>query len=171
MTTTSYRPGDVFVETGGGLFDRIVQFGQWWRFRNRVEYRWDHAGVITSEDGSTVEAEASGVGTYKLTPNRNVMVIAIEPEAARTQIVKYARERIGRKYGWFTIACLVLRILPPDRLTFGISGEYVCSGLCAAAMDSAGIDMGDTPEDTYPAQLVEWAYEHEAALLTHTVVS
>ena len=157
----TYRAGDVFVTTGSGLFDRIVQFGQHWRFPE-LDAKWSHAGIIVSDAGDTVEAEASGVGRFQLTPQRVVGIIAIEPAAARLQVAKFALSRVGRHYGWATIACLVLRLLPPDRLTFGVSGDYVCSGLAATAMASAGLDMGDTPADTYPAQLAAWADQHAA---------
>lgn len=164
--TPTYRAGDIFVEHGTDLFSRIVQFGQRWRFP-QLESRWSHAGVIVGDDGTTVEAEANGVQQRKLTPDRNVMVIAIEPQEARDQVAKFATSRLGDKYGWATIACLVLRLLPPDRLTFGVSGSLVCSGLVAEAMFSASswLDtrlLGDPVEDTYPAQIADWAAQHKA---------
>ena len=166
---TAYRPGDVFVEHGTDIFSRIVQFGQRWRFPE-LESRWSHAGVIVDSTGATVEAEASGVGLYRLTPDRDVLIISIEPETARDQVAKFARSRIGERYGWATILCLVLRLLPPDKLTFGVSGSLVCSGLVAEAMFSAGLDvenLGDPVEDTYPAQLVAWAMAQNAATVEH----
>ena len=167
----TYRAGDVFVATGSGLFDRIVQFGQHWRFP-ALDAKWSHAGIIVSDAGDTVEAQASGVRTGTLTADRQVRIIAIEPEASRQKVVAIAKSRLGERYGWATIACLVLRLLPPARLTFGVDGSLVCSGLVALAMEGAGDDMGDTPADTYPAQLAAWADQHSAwAAVTPTIAT
>jgi hypothetical protein len=152
------RPGDVFLEHDSTFQDRLIQFGQALR-RGKAASRYNHAGiVIAAGEGKAVrvaEATPSGIAVDDLdAPGRGeIRIVPVEPQEARNRVVQFAIRRVGRKYGMVEIASVVLTLLTGCRLRFGLQGEYICSGLCGAALTFASVDVGDDPEWVLPADL------------------
>jgi uncharacterized protein YycO len=152
------RPGDIFLESDSTFQDWLIQIGQRLR-RGKAASKKNHAGIIlAATDGKpvrVVEATPSGIAVDDLNaPGRGeIRIVPVEPQEARDRVVQFAVRRIGRKYGFVEIGSVVLTILTGARLRFGLQGEYICSGLCGAALAFASIDVGDDPEWLWPADL------------------
>lgn len=154
----SARPGDVILEHDGDFPDRLIQFGQAISAGPKRSH-WNHVmlGSCYDADGNLLVIEATGSGVVEdrlLAPGRGeLQVVAVEPAETRARAVIFARARLGDKYGWGTIASIVLTILTGSRIRFGLRGAYICSGLVASALTFGGVEMGDDPEWAWPADL------------------
>lgn len=173
--------GDVIlVHSYAKLAPRLIGFGQRLHHDPAFAY-WTHAAVyvgkapigLPSEDGypTGIEAliEAKGGEKVRYVPlaqydardyaairfqlERNTYSRAAEPWA-RGRAVEYLRSQLGGGYGYLTIVTLALWSLFGGRVTIGLSGANVCSGLAAQASMYLG-EVYDDPVTVSPADLAE----------------
>lgn len=166
MTHTFYPPGqeapawqagDFLLTTNDGFLARAIRFGE----RRRFPPQWcwcNHAALVVDSDGGLIEALAHGLtqsDVYKYKPRDYAVVRPGLTDAEREKVVAWAKARFDehRSYGWITIASEALICLTGTRLTFGVSGDMICSGFVAAALAEGGLDLGDSPEWMMPAGL------------------
>jgi cell wall-associated NlpC family hydrolase len=71
-------------------------------------------------------------------------------------IVPWVERRVGLRYGFATIASIAIAVAFNLPYRFEHRSTYICSGLVASALTSAGIDLGDDPAWIMPAQIAAW---------------
>ncbi|MGD1278721.1 MAG: hypothetical protein ABR964_16025 [Tepidisphaeraceae bacterium] len=161
---TDYQPGDFILTHGNGFFSKLIRFGQAIRFRgkNRKFAWWNHAALIVAEDGSLIEALGAGVrntNISKYAPTEYHLV-HLNPSLAdrhdREQMVHFARDCLGRKYGWAIIISISLSLLTGCKFSFGFDGEFICSGLVARALERTSVIFLREPSHMMPADLAKY---------------
>lgn len=161
------RPGDfLLVHSYGQFAPRMIGFGQ--KLHHKPEYAyWTHAALVVGSAamGSIVEGvdiaqaetlliEAKGHHPVRYVPLSQYDVrdyAAVRMDAdwnparpddylndMRHNSVRYAESQLGHGYSYLTIATLSAWALFGGRLTVGMSGENVCSGLVANALTRQG---------------------------------
>ena len=82
------------------------------------------------------------------------MRIEASPED-RAEMAAFALEHDGDEYGYATIVSIAFGLLTSGRLTFGLAGTEMCSGL-VANMLSRGIYSWVDPPSVMPADLARF---------------
>lgn len=146
---------------------------------------YEHAGMIVRADGTTVEAEPGGarygnVADYGRRPMLvcDGPILDLPPDqqpAARARVAAAAIGFLGRKYSfadYLAIAGVHLTADLPKPLRWLLApatallrryvawtGRLICSQLCDAAFEAAGIHLftGKLPGDVMPSDLAAWA--------------
>lgn len=144
-TATEFDPGDFVLVKGHGLKGSMIKFGQMMRIHgaDRKYVDWVHAALIVDRDGTLIEAVGAGIRQEPLDyyTGRHYQIFRIKAsDENRAEAVAFARSVLDKhaKYGLLTIVSIGLSMLTGGKLTFGIDGEYVCSGLVASALERTG---------------------------------
>ena len=154
----TYEPqmGDYGVIRTNGIAARLIQLG--------TLSRWNHAVIYQGND-YVVEANPTGVAISHISKydgkpiawNRHDNVTAEQ----RHKIVFHARELIGKRYNFFIILGLVLRIFGVKILGNYILKKmadkdgYICSELVAECYRLAGMPLGKEDYLIVPGDLAE----------------
>lgn len=186
---TTCKPGSFFLVKVNGPVGWLIGTGQ---ALAGDPSRYEHAGMVISADGDTVEAAPGGAfyGNLSRYANRPLLVsdapvqhqLAIgdphyvldprDESEMRSDIIAAARKLIGTPYSamdYFALAALHLH-LPSNwiRRRVRSSGHMICSQLVDAVYAHAGIKLfqGKFPGDVMPADLAayaeDWNQAHEA---------
>jgi hypothetical protein len=151
----SAQPGDFVLIHGNGFISRAIRFGQRLRVRKPFNY-WNHAAVVMGglSDGGllVIEAGAHGVQWGKVIPGPDAQVVSAPGGLAACGFAKAA---VGRRYGFLTIASIILDLLTPRFIDVKRPGTFICSGLVARALEHGGyiLPMGWDPDQVMPAEL------------------
>ena len=145
------RVGDLVVIKTGGLFARVIRFGQWLRWRKLDKGRawhFNHAAVVI-EDGIIVEARPTGVRVSKLNEYRAIYCEVVKLNGDPNKCVEEAKKWITTPYGYADIIAfffLTLGLDPKwvDRICRD-SRTVVCSQLAALSAHAAGDNRFDDP--------------------------
>lgn len=150
-------------------FVHNTDFTAWWiRFAQRRKYgkvkaaEYNHVFVVVDDSGLIIEADPVGVELNHLEKYKGTDVLILRPDynpGRAADCVAAARERLGDRYGFLTIASCALSLLTGTKLRFGISGQEICSGAAAEDLTRANMDCGpdesfDTPADLL--SIVRW---------------
>jgi len=78
------------------------------------------------------------------------------PPEDREQAIKFAAFCLNDRYGWLTIVSIALCLLFGGKLSFGVDGQQICSGLVARCIERIGeiFHEGD-PWHLMPADLAK----------------
>ena len=152
--------GDFILTHGSAFFSRLIRFGEALHLHGaarRFAY-WNHAALITGAGGSLIEATGNGVRRGNLseyTPVDYYLVRTGASEEDREEVVAFGEWAADAhaKYGWLTIASIMLSLLTGCKLTFFIDGEFICSGLVARAQERTTALFGLDPVHITPADL------------------
>lgn len=163
VTATDFDPGDFILVKGHGLQGRLIKFGQQLRIRgaDRKYVDWGHAALIVDRTGTLIEAVGSGVREWSLDKyqERHYEIFRIKAsDEDRGQVVAFAKWALEHhaKYGPLTIASIALTALTGSKLTFGIDGQFVCSGLVASALQRTGSIFNRSAAHIMPADLAKY---------------
>ena len=159
-------PGDIFVVKSTHPFDRLIRSAQHRKFP-ALDSSWTHCGVIVDDCGGTVEAVWNGVeyGNIRNYPSARTFSVMdmslngqhiVNPLTARLNLVSWAERRVGLRYGFATIASIATSVAFNLPYKFEHDRTYICSGLVACDIDALGVDLGDDPQWTMPAQIAAW---------------
>ena len=172
-------PGDAVFCSGTGLVDRAIQFGQWIRVSMRPYRKWNHiawldhpvqddSGAITDwvlgqalshgvEIGQLLSERGTGVEIVPLGAFPTVQGWSQQLMVDRPTHLATLRAEVGVKYGWLTIASVVVNILTPKwvRLDFRRANTFICSGLFSWALHSGGGLIEGDVYQVMPAQVAE----------------
>lgn len=153
---TEMAVADFILVHRRGLVARLIRFGQRLRFPKEAAY-WNHAAIY---DGKNCLIEAKGghharrvsLASYD---GVDYLVVPINcgDEAMRENAQSFARSQLGAPYGYLTIVALVGWIFTGGKLTIGLSGSDICSGLVARALERTGAIFTRDPECVMPADL------------------
>lgn len=168
-TSTELLPGDLLLVRGSGVVDSLIRFGErvkyhGWRsavarglssvFHRAIpedpsDPAWVNHAAVCIGDGQLIEAEAKGliqspetkytVGTYVVAPLSDVQPLVTDEE--RGCLVSFAREQLRRhdRYGWLSIASIVLQLLTPTKLDISWDGALICSAFAGQCWEHAGV--------------------------------
>lgn len=167
---SEWRVGDYLLISAGVWKDgvrgpvprlsRLIQWAQALRFRgDRRDYaHWNHAVWVSSD--CLIEALGEGVVKSPYEKYRDVEFALVHSnltDAERADADQFVRFLLGRptQYGVATILSIAFSLLLGVRVTFGVRGTVVCSGLVAAALSAA--DWRADPSHIMPADLAEYA--------------
>lgn len=180
-------PGDLLLCRSTGPVGWLIRFGErvryygWWRSLGWLarailrlnppdepdEPAWGNHIAIHIGDGLVVEALAQGVvvtplAHYQAGRYRVVRLAACRPavtDVERAAAVAFAREMAARhaKYGWLSIASIILQLVTPVRLDVSFDGAVICSALGAQAWEHAGVILPTLSSlTTMPADFWRW---------------
>lgn len=158
-----YRPGDFILTHGKAWTSVLIRIGQslkYWGEDKKYAW-WSHAAMIVAEDGTLIEAIGSGVrqgniSEYKDTDYMLVCIDGLADDRDREQTAKYARECLNQEYGYLTLVCIGLGLLTGMRLSFGVDGQSICSGLVARALERTDAIFDRDPANIMPADLAKY---------------
>lgn len=154
-------PGDFILTHGSTWQAALIRFGQAMRFRGedgKFTY-WNHAALITGEDGEIVEALSGGIKRRNLSDYqpKDYVVVRLNDvsDEDRRQIRRFAYETLGIRYGWSKIISLAFSLLTGLKFNFGIDGSLICSGLVATALFKGPDNFHRSLDHMTPADLAK----------------
>lgn len=150
------QPGDIFVVQSRHPFDRLIRWAQGKTYVPRFS-KYSHCGVVIDEAGTTAEALWTGISYGSLRNYPEHVIIPIESAYDRRMILHWATMHIGIKYGFATIASIVLTLLTRTKWKFERSGAMICSGYVGSALMYSGHYIQDDPQWVMPAAIAKWA--------------
>ena len=153
------EPGDFLLTHAHAWTSALIRFGESIRYRgpNRKFAYWSHAVAVVSDTGEIVEALGSGVQTGNISKYAGTDYAYVRIQATpedRAEMANFALEqaRVHTKYGYLTLVSIALGLLTSGRLTFGLSGTEICSGLVARMLER-GTYIWVDPPSVMPADL------------------
>ena len=155
------RRGDFVLTHGSHWTSWLIQVGQALRYHGdcrRYTY-WNHAAIFSDDAGHIIEALGAGVVERHISvydPADYHVVFLRMADLDRDQVVAFARYCRDQEYGYLTVASLVLSLVTGSRLTFGVDGQEICSGLVARALERAGEIFPEEPWHATPAGLAKF---------------
>jgi hypothetical protein len=157
------EPGDFILTRGDKFFNKVIRFGQNIRFRgaNRKYAYRDHMALVVNSDGNLIEATSTGVIRTNLTryKDQEYHLVRLGKTAKlgdRDEMVAFAEWCLGEPYGWTTLVCIGVGLLTGGSFTFGFSGQKICSGLVAKALERTKAIFNRDSEDIMPADLAKY---------------
>lgn len=158
-----YQPGDFILTHTKGVYGFLIRLGQSFRYhgKNAKYARWNHTALIVSETGDLVEALSAGVvrtniSHYKPTERYIVQLASTVADIRdRKQAVDFANYYCGHKYSWLKICSIGLALLTGCKFSFGIDGQFICSGLVASALERTSTIFDRDPSNMCPADLAK----------------
>ena len=145
------KPGNFIVTTGGGFIDRLIQFS--------TMSKWNHAALVIDSKGTVIDVIGTGIRKLPLSTfsQNDYHIVNVEmSDEDRKQVVAYAAFMLKKhaKYGFVTIASIVLKILTHSRLVIKLDGTLICSEFVANALAEGGVIWDKdtsliTPADLY----------------------
>lgn len=142
------HPGDIGFCHSTGIIGRVIRFGERLRFRNGSF--WNHAFIVSDEVDASgepliIQAIAKGVDGSKplstVAPNGKYEVVALPAHVNADDVVAFAKQEIGTKYGYLSIVSTALRILLPKwfpMLTLRSGSSWYCSALAGESLRAGG---------------------------------
>jgi uncharacterized protein YycO len=171
---TVVRPGDfILTHRRRRLMPGLITLAQRRRFTGdaRPFAHWSHAALITTAEGTLVEAEGRGVqrstiAKYHQDEYHLVRMDAYLDDQQRTAAAQLAERQVGEGFGYLVMLSLAIWLLTGVPLRWARRDHQICSGLVARALRAAGQRFARPPAFMLPADLAE-AYgarvSHEGA--------
>lgn len=179
-------PGDVILTRSNSVVGSLIRFGERARFAgwpaalhwlikfvlrisqpDELSDPWwaNHAAVYIG-DGQLIEALADGLTlspVSKYSQSIHVPLAGLRPDVTdtdRAQAVGFARTQLARhdRYGWLSIASIVVQLLTPLRLDLSWDGALICSAFAGQCLEHAGVLLPTRSSlTTMPADLAAMA--------------
>lgn len=153
------NPGDFILTHRHDLWAACIRFGE--RLRLSKEKRqyayWNHCAMIVNEKGTLIEALPKGITVSKIDKYADQEFTVVKMLGAhnidREHAVKFAYWAIGEGYGYLTFINVILWALVGGKLSFGLDGQMICSGLVARCMERFGEVFPKEPRNMMPSDL------------------
>jgi len=151
-------PGDIIFCHGTGFLNAMIRAGERLRMRNSEATYWSHVAIVVEPvDGRPriVQAGSNGVD-YAWLSDVDVHYQVVSSDdfptlltwtPSRLDIIAQAHALVGAKYGWLTIASIVMNLLTPKWVRFPDfrrGSTYICSAAAAWCLHAGGAKI-----DTY----------------------
>lgn len=185
---TDLAPGDVLLVRSASAIGTLIRFGERVRYAgwpaalahlarklvgtaqpDRPGDPWyvSHAAVYVG-DGQLVEALARGLALSPVTKydRSDTVVVAVADlvpavtDQDRARAVAFARTQLARhdRYGWLSIASIVLQLTTPAKLDISWDGALICSAFAAQVLEHCGLTLATRSSlTTMPADLAAMA--------------
>ena len=156
-------PGDFILTHSSGIYGALIRFGEAIRYwgPDKPFARWSHAAIFANDSGDIVEALGGGVQLRNVSVYQPTEYVVVHlPQTTtpddREQAIKFAAFCLRDRYGWLTIVGIALCLLFGGKLSFGVDGQQICSGLVARCIERIGeiFHEGD-PWHLMPADLAK----------------
>lgn len=175
------KPGDLLLCRSNGLVGALIRFGErlrvhgWATALRRTltpaeetpdDPSWCNHVAVYVGDGSLIEALADGLNRtpldrYKADSYRVARLAWAAHSVGpfeRQDLVTFAETQLARhdRYGWLSIASIVVQLLTPIRLDVSWDGALTCSGFAAQCWEHAGVTLATRsslttmPSDFWP---------------------
>ena len=145
------QPGDIVVCHGEGLVSWMIRSMERIRYRKGSAPHWNHAALLVApipyvkpygdgeQDWMIIEAGAHGVQHALLSElgEYNILDSKLDRRGRRLA-VEFAETALGSRYGFLTIASIVINLLLPVVWQVTRPGTFICSGLVAHALEHGG---------------------------------
>ena len=160
-------PGDIVLCHNTGFVAKAIRFGQ--RLHAPWVYsEWNHVAILDNWGYAWViiEAGAHGVGTAFLDSVEYYVIVSADSfpltggsskTLDRAAMLSFARAAIGARYGFLTIACIVINIFTPRIISFRSPGTLICSGLGMRALEHGGAVSPVDPFQITPGEVTQLA--------------
>lgn len=141
---------------------KLIRFGQGlpWRPTANRTYGWPtHAVLVTGDDGSILEALASGLTKGNISKYADEQMAIVRPKLTPTQRaagLAWAQAEFERhcRYGWTDIGSVVIQLLTPLKFDFNWNGSMICSAVIARYLEHGGTALPTfSPFVTTPGDL------------------
>lgn len=158
-------PGDIVLCHNTGFVAKAIRFGQ--RLHAPWVYsEWNHVAILDNNPWVIIEAEAHGVRTAFLDSVGDYIIVSADSfplsggsskTLDRAAMLSFARAAIGARYGFLTIACIVINIFTPRIISFRRPGTLICSGLGMRALEHGGAVSPVDPFQITPGEVAQLA--------------
>jgi hypothetical protein len=157
-------PGDLVFCHSKGLVGRAIRLAE--RLRWRAGDTYNHVAILDHQDGTgawtVIQAEARGVTQgaplASVAPGGSYAIVALPAghPISPALVVEFARDQVGRRYGFLTIASVLATILSPKFVDVMLPNTWICSALAAESLRAGGW-LRNWPDiyQVSPAQLWE----------------
>jgi hypothetical protein len=158
-----WRPGDILLTRGHSWFGRLIRFGQGLRIHGQDrQYTWcSHAALVVGEAGELVEVGSKGARRADASKYQRqdyaVVHTGVDTDDLK-QMLAFAEWVLESRprYGYATIVSIGLTVLTGSKFAFFVSGEFICSGFVARAMERAGAIFSRDSVHISPADLAKY---------------
>ena len=137
------QPGDLVFCHSKGIIGRAIRLGEWLRWRGGSHY--NHVAILDEwqlTGWTVIQAEARGVTRGALlsdvAPGGSYVIVSAPPDANRADLLSFARAQVGTRYGFLTIASLIVTILTPVFFNVMAPGSWICSAVAAESIRCGG---------------------------------
>lgn len=170
-----YTPGTIGVCHSPGLLGKLIRTGEWldpthhravWHQQHpdaaHEPWYWNHAFVVISSEGDTIEAGSQGIVRNNVTSHANQIILKDPFNASATitihhaQVIAYAVKHIGVPYSVLDDVCLGIDCLTGWKWHDPRPGVFICSEFAAKCLEAGGWTSPREPVLMKPADLV-WA--------------
>lgn len=148
------RAGDVMLAHSGGIGGWAIGVGEALRDGPKAA-RWRHAGIITSSEGSTIEATAAGVVRSSVSAHSAWTWLSAPAGVDRPVVVAAAAAMLGWRYNWGDLAALGIDCVLGTHLHDASRHQVICSELVALALICGGWHSPKAASEIMPADLYE----------------
>ncbi len=158
------QPGDFLLTHAHAFTSQLIRFGESLRYRgkNREFAYWSHAVAVVSAEGEIVEALGRGVTAGHISKYAGSDYVYVRVDATdtdRAEMAAFAKAKVDERYGFLTIASIIVSLLTTGRLRFQLAGTEICSGLVARMLER-GTYVWDVPASIMPADLARFFDVH-----------
>lgn len=136
---TAAQPGDlVFYDSPGDVA---------WVIKQAQKIAWsgdkNHVAILSHQDSTgqwfIIQAEGCGVTDDKpLVLGANDVIVSIDGIADRAKVLFFAREQVGKHYGFLTDVSIFVTELTPKGVNVMRPNTWICSALAAEALRFGG---------------------------------
>lgn len=166
-----FKPGDFILVHGDAFYSRLIQFGEWLRYRrsDRNACHFTHAAMIETADGGLIEALANGVvrshiSKYQEKDYKIYSISGVAPaQGDRDRVLAYSRSCVGDKYDWIDILSVSLTLVTGTKLCIETEDHDLCSVLVARSLDRSNAIFPRNSGHMMPADLAEFFDEKVSA--------
>lgn len=129
-------PGDVMLTHSPGPIGWAIRLGE--RMRSPFGARWNHAGIVTSASGDTIEAWTRGVVRSVVSHHPERIILPCPAGVDRNRVVAAAVECLGERYNFMDILALAVDCLFGTSLHDSDRGQVICSELVTQCLVAGG---------------------------------
>lgn len=152
------QPGDAIYARTNNAYGKMIRFAQairWWRGRD-----WNHMAIVDHVDANgqiwvnQMARRCEQVKIEDVAPGGKLKWVPMPEGLDRERSLTWARKRLGTKYGYLTIASIVVNLMLPERISIDIHVEntLICSGYVNRAWEHGGYDCPVNPFNITPAE-------------------
>ena len=137
-------PGDLVFCHSKGVVAWGIRLAQ--RLAREPDWQINHCAVLDNDGPGTpwrvIQAEAHGVTNFRklseVAPGGTYEVVPLPQSVDRDTLLAFARQEVGARYGFLTIASIVLTLLSPRFLDIRTHGSWICSALAGESLRAGG---------------------------------
>lgn len=153
----THQAGDLVFCHSSGIVGRAIRLAE--RLRWRPGSFYNHVALLSEavgDDWRVIQAEGKGVTDTALlssvVPGGTYAVFTCP--ADRAKVLEFAHAQVGRRYGFLTIASIVVTLLSPQFLNVMLPDTWICSAVAAESLRAGGwLRNWDDIYQVSPAQL------------------